>query len=136
MRKVWKELRDRGKAAQLGGGTASKEDPGRLPAMSHHPLCCFFYSACLALQSRKQGLRKVKSISQDSTAGQEAQGKKSGQPLISLVFFPVYQRKPHLGRKSTSGAPWQYPRQSTSIIFNLLPRKDFHFIIFHLLLFT
>ena len=42
MPKVWKELRDWGKAAQLEGGTASKEDPGWLPVMSHHPLCCFF----------------------------------------------------------------------------------------------
>lgn len=52
-------------------------------------------------------------------------GKKSGQPVVSLVFFAAHHRKPCSERKGTSGRPLECLRQSSPTIFNLLPLKHF-----------
>ena len=55
---------------------------------------------------------------------------------LSVCYSFQLSEKATSGEKKYLWSPMAYSRQSTSIIFNLLPRKDFHFIIFHLLLIT
>lgn len=84
-----------------------------------------FYCASSCCKGGSSGSERLRNFPKIIQLASRHMSKKSGQPVISLVFFATHHRKPYLERKGISGLPLECLRQSTPTIFNLLPIMDF-----------